>query len=280
MRVKRIKILLLFLFFASNLPAQSFWARYQARAVATQVDQPHWASPLVTTSPRVEQELRADFVRQTATNGITTWNYGNTRGLQFIPLPRTELRISPPPFFSHSNPTTPDGFGDLAFRLKYRVYGSNEDHHNAIISVTLAGSIPTGKNGNGSCCAIVTPTLLLGKGFGKFALTTTASGTLPASNTIGLGRSIVWNNAAQYHVQKFIWLQSEFNSTFYKGGKNDGKQQTFAAPGLIISRIPLIHARPGATSPLLFSFGVGEQIALTHFKTYDHSPMLSGRLRF
>jgi len=263
----------------SHAPAQSFWTRYQARAEATQVNQPRWATPLVTINAHIDQGFRADFVRQTATNG-TTWNYGNSKGLQLIPFARTELRISPPPFFNHSNSATHDGFGDIAFRLKYRVYGSNENHHNAIFSFALAASIPTGKNGNGSCCAIVTPTLLLGKGFRKLAITTNAGGTLPVSNTAGLGRSIVWNNAVQYHLTKYVWLEDEINSTFYKGSKNDGKQQTFDTPGLIVSRIPLFHAQAGETSPLLISFGIGEQIALTHFKTYDHSPILSTRLRF
>jgi len=273
-------VLLLSLTLCNHTPAQTFWQSYQARAEATQVNQPHWATPLVTVNAHIDQGFRADFVRQTATSGVTTWNDGNTKGLQLIPFARTELRISPPPFFSHSTSSTHDGFGDIAFRLKFRVYGSNEEHHNAVVSLALSASIPTGKNGNGSCCAIVTPTLLLGKGFRKLALTTNASGTLPVSNTAGLGRSIGWNNAVQYHATKYLWLENEINSTFYKGGKYDGKQQTFATPGLILSRIPLSHPKSGEKSPLFISFGVGEQIALTHFNTYNHSPILSGRLRF
>ena len=225
-------------------PLARFLATYEARALAAETDQPHWATPLVTTNARIQQGFRTDFVRQTAPTGATTWNFGNTKGLQLIPLPRTELRISPPPFFEHSAPHTPDGFGDIAFRLKYRLYGSNEQHHNAIITAEFSASIPTGKNGNGSCCAILTPAIGLGKGFRNLAWQTTFGATLPASNTTKLGRSLTWNNAIEYHATPILWIVDEFNSTFYLGGKNDGKQQTFNTPGIVISRIPSAAASP------------------------------------
>jgi hypothetical protein len=260
---------------------KSWWAGYEARAKATQVDQPQWATPLNTTSPRVEQGVRADFIRQTAVGGATTWNYGGTKGLQFIPFARTEIEFSPPAFFAHSNPKVLDGFGDVSFRMKYRLYGSNEAHHNAIVTFVLQGSYPTGKHMNGSCCSVVTPTLEAGKGFGSLALTSSMGGTLPVSNVRGPGRSIAWNNAVQYRLSKLLWVEDEFNSTFYFGGKNDGKQQTFNTPGVVVSRIPIGHYDvSGAGYPLVLTLGAGEQIALTHFNTYNHAPIFSGRMRF
>ena len=266
-------------FAAAQQAPSSFLARYQSRLAQTQLDQPHWATPLVTINARLEQGFRADFLRQTAPNGQSTWNYGNAKGLQIVPFRHIELRFSPPPFFTHSDPHTEDGFGDVAFRLKYRIYGSGEQHHNAIVTALIAASVPTSKSGNGSSCAILTPTFELGKGFGRLALTSAASGTLPISNTQKLGRSIVWNNAIQYHATTLLWPQVEFNSTFYRGGKNDGHQQTFITPGLVISRIPLSHPASGA-APLTITLGAGEQIALTHFNTYNHSPIFTARLRF
>ena len=263
------------------LSAQSNWlTRYQGRVAATQFNQPRWATPLITGNARIEQGFRADFVRQTSTNGDSTWNLGNTKGFQTIPFARVEVRISPPPFFFHSRRSTSDGFGDIAFRLKYRLYGSNENHHNAVITTVLSATIPTGKNTNGSCCAIITPGIEFGKGFGKLVLTTSTGFTLPVSNTITLGRSIVLNNAIQYHATKLLWIETEFNSTFYEGGKYDGRQQTFITPGIIVSRFPITHVRAGAPSPLLLTLGAGEQIALTHFNTYNHSPVITARLRF
>ncbi len=254
--------------------------RYQKRVAATLVDQPHWATPFITVAPRVEQGIRADFVRQTTPGGQQIWNLGNTKGLQLVPFRRVELRFSPAPFLVHSDPQLSDGFGDMAFRVKYRLYGSNEEHHNAIVTGILGASVPTGKSGNGSCCAILTPTLALGKGYGKFAFTSTIGGALPVSNAAKLGRQIVWNSALQFHASRFVWLETEFNSTFFKGGKNDGKSQTFVTPGIIVSRIPLTHDAAGKPGRLLLTLGVAEQIALTHFNTYNHSPIVTARLRF
>src|SRR6185437_8635149 len=79
----------------------SFIARYQARVTATQNAQPHWITPLVTVTPRLEQELRADFVRQSTTDGLHTWTLGNGKGLEIIPARRIELLFNVPPFISH-----------------------------------------------------------------------------------------------------------------------------------------------------------------------------------
>ncbi len=79
------------------LAQESLLDRYLAHAAQTQKNQPKWATPLVTTSLRIEQGFRTDFVRQTTADGQTSWNYGNTNEVQFIPFRRTEVRLSPPP---------------------------------------------------------------------------------------------------------------------------------------------------------------------------------------
>jgi hypothetical protein len=168
----------------------------------------------------------------------------------------------------------------VAFRVKYRLYGSSEEHHNAIVTVLLPASIPTGKSGNGSCCAVVTPTLELGKGFGRWDVITSAGGTLPISGAAKLGRSVTWSSAVQLRTSKFIWLENEFSSTFYLGGKNDGREQTFATPGVIFSRLPLRPEGSDGSGRLVLTLGAGEQIALTHFSTYNHSLVFTSRLRF
>ena len=262
----------------------SFISRFQARVTATQSEQPHWVTPLVTVTPRLEQELRADFVHQYNREGLGLWNYGNGKGLELIPERHTEIIINVPPFFNRTNGAQ-DGFGDVSFLAKERLYSQNEEKGNAIVTVFLAGSIPTGKNGNGSCCGIVTPTLAMGKGFGQFAFTTTAGGSLPVTNARGLGHGIVWNNVVQYRAAKsgagrLFWPEVELNSTFFKGGPNDGNTMSFVTPGMIIGRIPLSHDASGKPGRLGLTFGAGEQIALTHFHTYNHATVLTVRLPF
>ncbi len=263
----------------------SFIAQYQSRVSATQAVQPHWVTPLVTVTPRLEQEFRSDFVRQTNTRGYDTWNLGNGKGVEIIPARRIELLFNLPPFFDHTQPGVRDGFGDISFNSKFRVLSRNEESGNAIVTVFLAASLPTGKNGNGSCCAVVTPTLAMGKGFGQLALTTTFGGTLPVSNAVKLGHTMTWNNVAQYRLAsrgaaRFFWPEVELNSSFFSGGANDGKIMTFATPGVIIGRIPLRRNASGEPGRLGLTFGAGEQIAVTHFHTYNHGLVLTTRIPF
>lgn len=269
---------------ASLCPAakaqDSFVSRYQARVSATQAEQPHWVTPLVLVTPRLEQELRTDFVRARNAKAQDIWIYDNGKGLEIIPLRHVELLFNAPPFIAHDEKRVADGFGDVSFLAKYRFYGSNEEHHNAIVTAFLGGSLPTGKNGNGSCCAIVTPTLAVGKGYRKLAVSSTAGGTLPVTNAVKIGHLVLWNTAIQYHAARFAWPEAEFNSTFFKGGSNDGKQQTFATPGIILGRVPLTHDASGKPGRLGLTFGAGEQIALSHFHTYNHALIFTVRLPF
>lgn len=252
--------------------ASSFLNRYQARVSATQAEQPHWVTPLVLVTPRLEQELRTDFVHQYDQKAYGQWIYDNGKGLELIPARRIELLANLPPFFAHQNGAK-DGFGDASFLMKFRAFSRNEKTGNAIVTAFLGASIPTGKNANGSCCAIVTPSIAMGKGFGRFDYETTAGGTLPISNATKLGHTITWNNVAQYHVGRFFWPEIESNTSIFKGGKNDGNTQSFITPGLVIGRIP-IHNRTGLT------FGAGEQIAVTPFHLYNHALVLTARLPF
>jgi len=268
----------------TSAPSGSFIERYQVRVTATQSEQPHWVTPLVTVTPRLEQEFRTDFVRQTNSKLQYTWNYGNSKGLEIIPFHRIELLFNLPPFFNHYTGAK-DGFGDVSFNSKFRIFSRNEEHRNAILTAFLAATIPTGKNGNGSCCAVVTPTIAGGKGFGKLALTSTFGGSLPVSNAHGLGHTMTLNNTMQYRLAKtgvarLFWPEVEFNSSFFSGGSNDGKIATYGTPGIIIGRVPLSHDASGNPGRLGLTFGAGEQIALTHFHTYNHGIILTARVPF
>jgi hypothetical protein len=125
--------------------------RYQARVSATQAQQPHWVTPLVTVTPRLEQELRTGFVRQSVASSYRNWNYGNSKGLELIPERHTEVIVNVPPFFSRRAPHSQDGFGDVSFLLEERIFARDKEQGNALVTAFLGASIPTGRNGNGSC---------------------------------------------------------------------------------------------------------------------------------
>ena len=100
----------------------------------------------MTVTPRPEQQIRTDFVRQTSTKLQNTWNFGNS---MIIPERHIELLFNLPRFIAHQTRAGSDGFGALSFNSKYRFYARNEEKGNA--TGFLAGTYPTGKNGNGSC---------------------------------------------------------------------------------------------------------------------------------
>ncbi|MGA8940821.1 MAG: hypothetical protein WB439_16785 [Acidobacteriaceae bacterium] len=269
---------------AGGAEGGSWWGRYEARVSATQSQQPHWITPLVTVTPRLEQEVRADFLHYYNTSGHQIWNYGNGKGLEFIPEKHTEIIINVPPFFDRSNGES-DGFGDMSFLMKERLYSRNEEHGNGIVTVFLAGSVPTGKNGNGSCCAVVTPTLAMGKGYGQWAYTTTAGVSLPVTNAHGLGHTIAWNNTLQYRAAKtglgrLFWPEVESNTSFYDGGANDGKVASYVTAGVVIGRVALTHDANGKPGRLGLTFGAGEEVAVTRFKTLNHETILTLRMPF
>lgn len=249
----------------------SFINGYQARVTATQNEQPHWVTPLITVTPRLEQELRTDFVHQPQKGDPGIWNYGNGKGLETIPFRRIELIFNVPPYLQH-NSAAKDGFGDVSFLMKYRFFARNEEHGNAIVTGFLAGSYPTGSYSNGAKNATVTPTLAVGKGYGPLDVQSTLGATILTAGSNKSGRPIAWNTTVQYHQDWHWWPEIETNTTYFKGGDNDGRVQNFITPG-VVTRYHL-HNRVGLT------LGAGLQIATSHYYGYNHAAVLTARLPF
>ena len=259
----------------SSVPvfAQDWASDWLQRVSATQAEQPHWVTPVATVTPRLEQEIRYDFIHQITPAGDTVNNLGGGKGLEIIPTHNTELIFNIPPYFVHSNPTVADGFGDVSFLLKYRILSRNQEHGDYIVSAFLAGSIPTGSDKNGSTSAIVTPTIAFGKGWHKFDVQTTLGTGLPVDDTAEIGRTLLSNTAFQFHAARFIWPEIELNATHWYGGVRDGKTQNFVTPGLVLGRFP-IHHRVGLT------LGAGFQIATSSFHQYNHAFIGTIRMPF
>jgi hypothetical protein len=262
------------LFFVAAIPlqAQNFVQNWQARVSATQAQQPQWITPVATTSPRLTQEVRFDVLHESIPTGNIT-NLGNSKGLEIVPTSHIELFINMPPYLLHQSATAKDGWGDFTTTLKYRFISHNNQHGNWVLSAFLEGSIPTGTYKNGSTSAVLTPTVAAGKGWGWLDIQGTLGGTLPVDSVRTIGRTIVSNTVFQAHAAKWLWPEVEINSTFWKGGTDDGKKQTFLTPGLVLGRFP-IHGRTAIEA------GTGFQIATTHYSTYDHAFIGSIRLPF
>jgi hypothetical protein len=257
--------------------AQTLFARYEAQTTRFQAAQPKWIVPVIAPYPMLIQVMRADFSRQISPTLVSNWNLGVSRGLNLIPVKNTEIDILVPPYMEHGDKTL-DGFGDFSFTGKYRILASNEQHHNYLLSAQALVTVPTASYKNGATNATVTPTLMGGKGFGKFDAFTDLGGTLPTGNTLTIGRTIASNSVFQYHVQKYIWPELEINTTAFYGGAHDGKVQTFISPGIVLGKLAIHPNDP--KSRLGIVIGAGFQTAATTYHAYNHAAILTGRFLF
>ena len=255
----------------------NFFTSWENRVRVTSAKQPSWAVPVFTPSSGLVQLARADVIRQYTSTHTTTWNYGGSKGFNLIPWYRTEVDFNLPAYIQHNSPKALDGAGDLSVLLKYRVSAANEQHGSYSASAGVLATAPTGSHKNGSADGTISPTIYLGKGFGRFDVQTAASESLPTGHTRTLGRPVSWNSVVQEKVGKIFWPEIECNSTFYRGGPNDGKVQAFVSPGLMVSKIKF---KAESSNRLAVAFGVGEQIAVSHYHSYNHGLSFTSRIVF
>jgi Putative MetA-pathway of phenol degradation len=250
--------------------AETDWLALVTRTLSAQ---PQWITPVITVTPRLEQEFRYDISAQTQPDFGTLAIYGNGKGPEFIPSSHIQISVGLPSYSVHDQTGIADGWGDLSFLLKYRLLARNESQGNYILTVFLGGSAPTGSHNIGAGHGTIIPTLAGGKGFGQFSIQSTLTITIPTSDSAIVGRPISHNVATQYHLGRFFWPEFEVNSIFWRSGLQSGKQQVFATPGLVIGRIPL-------KGHLKLSLGAGFQTALTQFHTYNHRLVFTVRFPF
>jgi hypothetical protein len=256
-----------------SVAQNGYFDTWFTRVDKTKDEQPHWITPLATTTPRLEEEFRYDQVWQTNREGTTIDIYDGGKGLELIPFDKVEVILSLPPYLAHNDPLVEDGFGDIAFLLKYRLLSANEQHGNYILAAFIGLSLPTGDHKNGARHPVFTPTLAYGKGFGNVDMQGTFGIAMPTADVALVGRSYVWNNTLQYRLWRTLWPEVELNSSFFQGGENGGEWQNFLTPGIVMGRLHL-GGRVGIT------LGAGYQIPTTRFHTSNHNAILSVRFPF
>ncbi len=79
-----------------------------ARVDKSKDEQPHWVTPLVTTTPRLEEEYRYDQFWLENAKGVTTDNFDGGKGLELIPCEKVEVILNVPPYIAHNNPKVQD----------------------------------------------------------------------------------------------------------------------------------------------------------------------------
>lgn len=79
-------------------------------------EHPHWTAPMFTVTPRLVQQFRYAMGWQ-LNRGFTNANYGNSKGLELVPLDQIELYVSAPPCLTHTKPGIENGIGDMTLSL-------------------------------------------------------------------------------------------------------------------------------------------------------------------
>jgi hypothetical protein len=248
---------------------------------ASQAAQPSWMTPLVTVTPRLEQEFRWDFYDQkngtgTQGNGQRFINYGGPGGarVELIPSYNWEVIVGAPPYMTASGPRgTAQGWGDWpAFLVKYRFISANKDNGDYIVTAFFQMSDPLGTPGViSNNVQVAQPTLAFGKGWGDFDIQSTLSTQIPV-DSIGpapktgttlsnFGDPFLWNTAFQYHLFKYFWPELEVNYTYWPNGIHAGWNQVLLTPGLILGRFQIGNDTP--TRPINLIIGAGYQMAVT-----------------
>lgn len=250
-----------------------FWRNWENRSAETQLEQPSWLTPVITSTARLKQEIRYDIYWQRNPNGSTQENYGNSKGLALIPLSRMEIGVNAPPYFVHDEASAKDGAGDFSVIIKFRMLAANHEKGDYVLTAFLNISYPTGSYKNGFPHPVLTPTIAGGKGWRDFVYQGTFGADLPIEDTVLLGRRLSWNNAFQYRRMKMVWPELEINSTFYNGGSHAGQKQVLVTPGIVAGRFAIYRN-------LYLTIGGGIGFAVTHFHSNTHEQILTVRLPF
>jgi hypothetical protein len=247
------------------------------RVDRTQEEQPHWMTPLVTVTPRLEEEWRSDFTLASGPSGLHIDNYGAGKGLELIPFENIETIIGVPGYIIRNRPRTRD-FGDWPFFLiKYRLLSANEEHGNYIFTVFGAVSAPVGSRPASVGEYLFTPTLAFGKGWGGreqgIDIQSTASAVIPEAGFDRLGIPFVWNTAFQAHLLRFLWPELEVGWTRFNGGAHSSEDEVDLTPGVIFGRFQLYNR-------LRFAAGVGYRVGVGPTRTFNNALVVSVRTPF
>lgn len=252
-----------------------YFAHWFDRVDATLAEQPHWAPPVTTTSPRLQEVLRYDLMWENLKGGHELVNYGSAKGLEFIPSEHLQFIIGIPPYETQDTHPRKNGWGDEMFLMKYRFAAANEENGDYILTGFMGVSVPNGGNAYSAKHFVYSPTLAGGKGWGDFDVQGTIGASIPDNLGVrtGSGTPLLASCILQYRITKVIWPEVEANYTYWPNGAHESLNQLFITPGLVVGRFP-VYGR------LACMFGVGCQVAVTENPLYHRNIIFTARLPF
>lgn len=252
-----------------------YFSHWFDRVDATMAEQPHWAPPVATTSPRLQEVLRYDIMVQNLKGGHQLINYGSTKGLEFIPAERIQFIVGIPPYETENTSPSKNGWGDQMFLMKYRFAAANEDEGNYIVTGFMGLTVPNGSSDYSTKHFVYSPTLAGGKGWGDFNIQGTVGVSVADNGGVkkGMGTPLLANCILQYNIARVFWPEVEANYTYWPNGVHQDLNQLFITPGLVLGKFPLFKR-------VNCMFGVGCQVAVTDNPTYHRNVIFTARFPF
>jgi hypothetical protein len=126
-----------------------FFSDWFARVKQAQDTQPHWMTPLVTVTPRLEQEVRYDQYWEYRGNGSQFDISDSGKGLELIPTTTNEVLFNLPAYEEKLNVAHPAAgwLDDQFLVLKQRLLSADEQSGNYIVSAFLGVTASSGSPG-------------------------------------------------------------------------------------------------------------------------------------
>jgi hypothetical protein len=267
---------------ADPSPIADFFAHWQDRVDQARATQPHWETPLATSTPRLTQELVGNILLERLGNGADLYNFGGGKGLDLIPTVTNQISFYTPPYEVRTEPDAAHGIGDWPFFvLKQRLLSANEENGDYIVTAFVTGQAPIGDDPFTNHAYVVTPTLAAGKGWGRFDIQASVAAPVPLEHESTIGTSLQSNVTFQYHLWKYFWPEFELNNTNWFDGEREGKDQLFLTSGIVLGPYPV-------SKRVKLNFGVGYQVAVLPTKLtlepltpmFDHSVLFTSRIDF
>jgi len=253
----------------------SFYQQIRLHNTAMAEVQPTWMTPLFQSDARLGQGIRFSVSNSTM-GGDHVLNYGNGRGISFIASRRIQIDLGPPSFYRNHSSSKPDGFGNAATQVKYRIISGNAAHGNFAVSAVLYHAFEPRIEQNLLLTSYYAPSINVGKGFGRFAVVSNIGGFLPTGKINEQGRAVEWNTTAQFHATAHTWFDIENNTCFFHAGPFDGMTQNFVSPAAFVS----IRRKEWGPEHAYVVLAAGEQVSTTSFHLWDQNLVTEMRLLF
>jgi hypothetical protein len=254
---------------------QSFYENFRAHNARLAAIEPSWMGPITQSDARLAQAVRISVANWTQP-GAHPISYGNNHGITAVFDRRVQFEVDPPPFYRNHAAALPDGFANLSAQAKLRLASGNAQHGNYAVSAIVNHGFAPRAYRNGALSSYYEPSIVAGKGFGRFAAITQVEGWLPTAKVAAQGRAVNWTFTGQLHAGQHAWFDLENNFSHFLGSTADGLTQNLITPAAFY----MIRRKQWKPEHAAFIVDGGFQTATSRYHQYNHNLIAEIRILY